>query len=499
MAAIVRFNLLTKPQIVAALPASLHVQRFQSTQAPPPGTPPPQTKTKFGPLADEDRIFTNLYGRHDWRLKGALKRGDWYKTKEIVLKGADWIVNEIKTSGLRGRGGAGFPSGMKWSFMNKPGDGRPKAWHLQDREIMRHDPHKLVEGCLIARRAMGAQAAYIYIRGEFYNEEPALRSEISAHPPAVRLSDADAPWAQLPTLIVRVSTSFQHATGHAEPPSWSDWKKACGTGYDFDVFMHRGAGAYICGEETALIESLEGKQGKPRLKPPFPADVGVFGCPTTVTNVETVAVAPTICRRGGVWFASFGRTRNSGTKLFNISGHVNRPCTVEEEMSIPLKELIERHCGGVTGGWDNLLGVIPGGSSTPIIPKNVCDDVIMDFDGLIAAQTSLGTAAIIVMDKSTDVIKAIARLISFYKHESCGQCTPCREGIGWMNKIMTRFVKGDAQPAEIDMLWEISKQIEGHTICALGDGAAWPVQGLIRHFRPEIEKRMQLHAKRASN
>ncbi|XP_017130659.1 NADH dehydrogenase [ubiquinone] flavoprotein 1, mitochondrial [Drosophila elegans] len=474
MAAIVRFNLLTKSQIGAALPVSLQLQRFQSTQAPPPGTPPPQTKTKFGPLADEDRIFTNLYGRHDWKLKGALKRGDWYKTKEIVLKGPDWIVNEIKTSGLRGRGGAGFPSGMKWSFMNKPGDGRPKYLVVnadegepgtcKDREIMRHDPHKLVEGCLIAGRAMGAQAAYIYIRGEFYNEASNMQ-----------LAIAEAYQAGL------------------------IGKNACGTGYDFDVFMHRGAGAYICGEETALIESLEGKQGKPRLKPPFPADVGVFGCPTTVTNVETVAVAPTICRRGGPWFASFGRTRNSGTKLFNISGHVNRPCTVEEEMSIPLKELIERHCGGVTGGWDNLLGVIPGGSSTPIIPKNVCDDVIMDFDGLIAAQTSLGTAAIIVMDKSTDVIKAIARLISFYKHESCGQCTPCREGIGWMNKIMTRFVKGDAQPAEIDMLWEISKQIEGHTICALGDGAAWPVQGLIRHFRPEIEKRMQLHAKRASN
>ncbi|KAH8404398.1 hypothetical protein KR222_010643 [Zaprionus bogoriensis] len=476
MAALVRFNLLTKPQFVASLPSLLQL-RLQSTQAPPPGTPPPQTKTKFGPLADEDRIFTNLYGRHDWRLKGAQKRGDWYKTKEIVLKGPDWIINEIKTSGLRGRGGAGFPSGMKWSFMNKPGDGRPKYLVVnadegepgtcKDREIMRHDPHKLVEGCLIAGRAMGAQAAYIYIRGEFYNEASNMQ-----------LAIAEAYQAGL------------------------IGKNACGSGYDFDVFMHRGAGAYICGEETALIESLEGKQGKPRLKPPFPADVGLFGCPTTVTNVETVAVAPTICRRGGNWFASFGRTRNSGTKLFNISGHVNTPCTVEEEMSIPLKELIERHCGGVIGGWDNLLGVIPGGSSTPIIPKKVCDDVIMDFDGLIAAQTSLGTAAIIVMDKSTDVIKAIARLISFYKHESCGQCTPCREGIGWMNKIMERFVKGDAQPAEIDMLWEISKQIEGHTICALGDGAAWPVQGLIRHFRPEIEKRMGQFAqqsKRASN
>lgn len=473
--AMVRLNSLPRQQIAALVPvlrgasASSVVAtnrqqvRQQSAQA---SAPPPQTKTKFGPLADEDRIFTNLYGRHDWRLKGALKRGDWYKTKEILDKGTEWIINEIKVSGLRGRGGAGFPTGMKWSFMNKPSDGRPKYLVVnadegepgtcKDREIMRHDPHKLIEGCLIAGRAMGARAAYIYIRGEFYNEASNMQ-----------LAIAEAYQAGL------------------------IGKNACNSGFDFDVFMHRGAGAYICGEETALIESLEGKQGKPRLKPPFPADVGVFGCPTTVSNVETVAVAPAICRRGGTWFAGFGRTRNSGTKLFNISGHVNTPCTVEEEMSIPLKELIERHAGGVTGGWDNLLCIIPGGSSTPIIPRSVCDDVLMDFDGLVQAQTSLGTAAIIVMDKSTDVIKAISRLIDFYKHESCGQCTPCREGIAWMHKMMHRFVSGNGRPEEIDMLWEISKQIEGHTICALGDGAAWPVQGLIRHFRPEIEGRMK--------
>ncbi|XP_076005979.1 NADH dehydrogenase [ubiquinone] flavoprotein 1, mitochondrial [Genypterus blacodes] len=438
------------------------ITRFNSTAQDAP------KKTSFGPLADEDRIFTNLYGRHDWRLNGALKRGDWYKTKEILLKGVDWILNEIKVSGLRGRGGAGFPTGMKWSFMNKPSDGRPKYLVVnadegepgtcKDREIMRHDPHKLVEGCLIAGRAMGARAAYIYIRGEFYNESSNLQVAINE--------------AYAAGLIGRDS---------------------CGTGYDFDVFVMRGAGAYICGEETALIESIEGKQGKPRLKPPFPADVGVFGCPTTVANVETVAVAPTICRRGGSWFVGFGRERNSGTKLFNISGHVNTPCTVEEEMSVPLKDLIERHAGGVRGGWDNLLAVIPGGSSTPLIPKDVCAEVLMDFDGLIQAQTGLGTAAIIVMDKSTDIIRAIARLIEFYKHESCGQCTPCREGVDWMNKMMWRFVKGDARPAEIDMIWELSKQIEGHTICALGDGAAWPVQGLIRHFRPVMESRIAEH------
>jgi len=421
-------------------------------------------------LKDEDRIFTNLYGRHDWRLKGAMARGDWYKTKEIILKGHDWILKEVKDSGLRGRGGAGFPSGMKWSFMNKPSDGRPKYLVVnadegepgtcKDREIMRHDPHKLVEGCLIAGKAMGARAAYIYIRGEFYNEASNMQ----------------------------VAINEAYKAGLIGP-------NACGSGYDFDVFMHRGAGAYICGEETALIESLEGKQGKPRLKPPFPADVGVFGCPTTVANVETVAVAPTICRRGGAWFAGFGRPRNSGTKLFNISGHVNNPCTVEEEMGIPLKELIEKHAGGVTGGWDNLLGVIPGGSSTPIIPQNVCTEALMDFDGLVAVQTSLGTAAVIVMNKQTDVIKAIARLMEFYKHESCGQCTPCREGVGWMYKILTRFVAGDASPDEIDALWEVSKQVEGHTICALGDGAAWPAQGLIRHFRPVLEERMMQNQK----
>lgn len=255
----------------------------------------------------------------------------------------------------------------------------------KDREIMRKDPHKLVEGCLVAGRAMNATAAYIYIRGEFYHEASVLERAIQE----------------------------AYAAGFIG-------KNSCGSGYDFDVFVHRGMGAYVCGEETSLIESLEGKPGKPRLKPPFPAAVGLFGCPSTVANVETVAVAPTICRRGGSWFASFGRARNSGTKLFCISGHVNNPCTVEEEMSIPLKDLIEKHCGGVRGGWDNLLAVIPGGSSTPILPKRICDDVLMDFDALKDVQSGLGTAAVIVMDQSSDVVRVISRLSKFYKHESCG-------------------------------------------------------------------------------
>mmetsp|Transcript_10444 Transcript_10444/g.12223 ORF Transcript_10444/g.12223 Transcript_10444/m.12223 type:complete len:464 (-) Transcript_10444:407-1798(-) len=419
----------------------------------------------YGGLKDEDRIFTNIYGKHDVGIKGAMKRGDWYKTKELIQQGPDWIVNEIKASGLRGRGGAGFPSGLKWSFMPKVSDGRPaylvinadesEPGTCKDREIMRHDPHKLVEGCLIAGTAMRARYCYIYIRGEYVNERIALEKAVKEAYDAGFLG-----------------------------------KNACKSGKDFDIYVHFGAGAYICGEETALIESLEGKQGKPRLKPPFPAGVGLYGCPTTVTNVETVAVAPTILRRGPEWFASFGRKGNTGTKLFCISGHVNKPCTVEEEMSIPLRELLEKHCGGVIGGWDNLQAVIPGGSSVPCIPKDVCNDVLMDFDDLKGVQSGLGTAAVMVMDKRVDMIDAIARLAYFYKHESCGQCTPCREGTGWLWMMLERMKKGDAKLEEIDQLQELTKQIEGHTICALGDAAAWPVQGLIRHFRPEMEARI---------
>lgn len=422
------------------------------------------TKTHGG-LKDQDRIFTNLYGKQDPFIEGAMKRGDWNRTKDILAMGRDWIVNEVKLSGLRGRGGAGFPSGLKWSFMPKISDGRPSYLVInadesepgtcKDREIMRHDPHKLIEGALCAGFAMGAKAAYIYIRGEFWHEYNSLERAI-----------AEA-----------------YAKGFIG-------KNASGSGYDFDVYVTRGAGAYICGEETAMIESLEGKPGKPRLKPPFPANVGLYGCPTTVTNVETVAVSPTILRRGGSWFSSFGRKNNAGTKLFCVSGHVNNPCTVEEEMSIPLKELIERHCGGVRGGWDNLLAIIPGGSSVPLLPKKICDTVLMDFDALKEVQSGLGTAAVIVMDKSTDPIKAIGRLSYFYKHESCGQCTPCREGTTWLYNMMTRMQEGNASAKEITMLDQITRQIEGHTICALGDAAAWPVQGLIRHFRPEIESRI---------
>jgi NADH dehydrogenase (ubiquinone) flavoprotein 1 len=439
-----------------------------------PPTPPPQTPTPtrtYGGLKDQDRIFQNIYEDFDWHLKGSMLRGDWHRTKDLISKGQDWMIDQIKKSGLRGRGGAGFPSGLKYSFMPKVSpDGRPSYLVInadesepgtcKDREILRYEPHKLVEGALCVGFAMRARAAYIFVRGEFYNE----------------------------------AVNLQRAIDEAYEAGYLG-NDACKSGYAFDVYIHRGAGAYICGEETALIESLEGKQGKPRLKPPFPANVGLYSCPTTVTNVETVAVVPTILRRGPSWFASFGRKNNAGTKLFCISGHVNNPITVEEEMSIPLRDLIEKHAGGVVGGWDNLLGIIPGGSSVPVLPKRICDTVLMDFDDLKAVQSGLGTAAVIVMNKQTDIINAIARLSKFYKHESCGQCTPCREGTGWLLNMMDRFVQGKAEIEEIDTLDEVSRQIEGHTICALGDAAAWPVQGLVRHFRQEMVDRITEYKK----
>lgn len=416
-------------------------------------------------LQDKDRIFTNLYGLQDWKLEAAMKRGAWLGTKEILEQGRGWIIDNMKASGLRGRGGAGFPTGLKWSFMPQEVTNRPhylvvnadesEPGTCKDREMLRHDPHLLIEGCLVASFAMQAHACYIYVRGEYIQERNRLQAAIDQ--------------AYKAGLV---------------------GKNACGSGWDFDIYMHHGAGAYICGEETALLESLEGKKGQPRLKPPFPANAGLYGCPTTVNNVESIAVGPTILRRGAAWFKSFGRENNAGTKVFCISGHVNTPCNVEEALSIPMKTLIEEYAGGVRGGWDNLKCVIPGGSSVPLLPKEICDEVLMDFDALSAVKSGLGTAGVIVMDKSTDVVAAIARLSYFYKHESCGQCTPCREGTGWMWRVMERMVSGEAETSEIDMLLDVSKQIEGHTICALGDAAAWPIQGLFRHFRPEIEERI---------
>ena len=416
-------------------------------------------------LHDKDRIFTNIYGLKDTSLKGAKKLGDWSKTKSILAKGREKIIDEIKESGLRGRGGAGFGTGMKWSFMPKEVTERPhylvinadegEPGTCKDREIMRNEPHKLIEGALVASLAMGAHAAYCYVRGEFFRETEALQRAVDEAYDAGLIGD-----------------------------------NACKSGYKFDFYIHRGMGAYICGEETALIESLEGKKGQPRLKPPFPAGAGLYGCPTTVNNVESIAITPTILRRGAEWFAGLGKPHNTGTKLFNISGHVNQPCTVEEEMGVPLKELIEKHAGGVRGGWDNLQAVIPGGASVPMLPKHICDTVCMDFDSLVEVKSGVGTGAVMVMDNSTDLVRAICRLSRFYKHESCGQCTPCREGTGWMWRMMERLAVGDARIEEIDLLEEVTRQVEGHTICALGDAAAWPIQGLLRHYRPQLEQRI---------
>ncbi|WP_040485526.1 NADH-quinone oxidoreductase subunit NuoF [Lutibaculum baratangense] len=423
-------------------------------------------------LSDKDRIFTNIYGRFDSGLKGAMRRGSYSTTKDILAQGQDWVIEQVKASGLRGRGGAGFPTGLKWSFMPKEVGVRPhylvvnadesEPGTCKDRDIMRHEPHQLIEGCLIASFAMRAHACYIYVRGEFIREREALQAAID------EAYDAG---------FLGKNNKF---------------------GWDFDLYVHHGAGAYICGEETALLESLEGKKGMPRLKPPFPANTGLYGCPTTVNNVESIAVVPEILRRGADWFAGLGKKNNTGTKLFCVSGHVNRPCNVEEEMGVPLRELIDRHCGGVRGGWDNLLAVIPGGSSVPCLPASACDDLTMDFDTLRDLKTGLGTAAVIVMDKSTDIVRAIARISYFYKHESCGQCTPCREGTGWMWRVLERMARGQAEKREIDMLFDVTKQVEGHTICALGDAAAWPVQGLIKNFRYEIERRIDDYTARST-
>jgi len=417
-------------------------------------------------IDEKDKIFTNLYGFRPWNLKEAKKRGDWDNTMSLISKGKDLIIEEIKSSGLRGRGGAGFPTGVKWSFMPKKPTGKThylvvnadesEPGTCKDRDIIRNEPHKLLEGSIITSAAIGAQVCYIYIRGEFIDERKILETALEE--------------AYSEGLV---------------------GKNACKSGLDIDIFIHGGAGAYICGEETALLESLEGKKGLPRLKPPFPATSGLFGCPTTVNNVESIAVVPEILRRGSDWFSSLGRPRSTGTKIFCISGHVNSPCNIEEEMGIPLKTLIEKYAGGVRGGWENLLAVIPGGSSVSLIPKNICDTVLMDFESLAEVKSGLGTAAVIVMDKSTDLIRAISRISYFYKHESCGQCTPCREGTGWLWEMMEKMAKGSAKKKDIDILLNLTERIEGHTICAFGDAAAWPIQGIIRHFRPYIEERIE--------
>jgi NADH-quinone oxidoreductase subunit F len=418
-------------------------------------------------LKQEDKCFPNFEGKEDWSIKAAQKRGAYKGLKELLqLPSADRI-EKLKASGLRGRGGAGFSTGMKWSFMPKPevsnkphylvcnaDEGEPGT--CKDRDILRHDPHTLVEGMIIGCHTLGAKTGYIYVRGEYYDEASHLNQAIAEAYEAGFLG-----------------------------------KNILGLGIDVDVYVHLGAGAYICGEETALLESLEGKKGQPRLKPPFPAGFGLFGCPTTINNVETIAQVPSILKHELEWFTRWGRPNNSGTKIFSISGSVNRPINVEAPMSIPLRELIEEYAEGVIGGWDNLQAIIPGGSSTPMLNPTQAGSVLMDFDGLRAEGSGLGTAAVIVMNKDVDLLRVMTRISRFYKHESCGQCTPCREGVGWVYALMERLSRGEGTPEELDQLFALTKKIEGRTICAFADGAMWPVQGTLKHFRGLFEEKIR--------
>ncbi|MBF0610020.1 MAG: NADH-quinone oxidoreductase subunit NuoF [Magnetococcales bacterium] len=375
------------------------------------------------------------------------------------------IIDDVKKSGLRGRGGAAFPAGLKWSFIPK-NDPRPKylvcnadegePGTCKDRDIIRYNPHQLIEGMSIAAFAVGAEQGYIYIRGEFVRE-----AEV---------------------LVKAVKEAY--AAGHLGD-------NIQGKGIRFHLAVHRGAGAYVCGEETGLIESLEGKKGQPRLKPPFPANIGLYDCPTVVNNVETLAAVPLIIENGGAWYASLGVDKSAGTKIFCVSGHVNKPGNYEVELGIPLKVLLEEYAGGVRGGWGNLKGVIPGGSSTPVLTPDICETVTMDYDAITKAGSMLGSGAVIVMDKSVCIVRAIARLSRFYRHESCGQCTPCREGTGWLAKLMDRMEAGKGSMEDIDLLTDVARNIQGKTICALGDAAAMPVAGAIKAFREEFVYHVQ--------
>jgi NADH-quinone oxidoreductase subunit F len=419
----------------------------------------------MGLLADKDRIFTNLNGRQDWRLEAAMARGAWNGVGLMVEAGPDWIIEQIKASGLRGRGGGGFGTATKWSLMPKEDDGGPRYLIVnadesepgacKDRQMIAGDPHLVIEGAFLAAYAIGAHTAYIYIRGEAVAERERLEAAVE---------EARA------AGLIGLDNRF---------------------GWDFECVVHHGAGAYICGDEMALLESLEGKKGQPRLKPPYPAAAGLYGRPTTINNVESIAVVGTILRRGAEWFASFGRPNNAGTKLFSACGHVNCPAVVEEAMSTPIKTLIEERFGGVRGGWGNLKAVIPGGATCPMITAEQAETMLMDYDSPREMKSMMGTGTMIVMDKSTDLVRAIARISYFFKHESCGQCTPCREGTGWMWRIMQRMADGDAEPHEIDLLLDVASEIEGgHAICGLADAAVWPIQGLFRHFRHEVEDRI---------
>ena len=397
-----------------------------------------------------------------WTLENYQAQGG-YRAWQQVLEGRwtrEAIIDEVKASELRGRGGAGFPTGLKWSFMPRDKDvqkyfvcnsdeSEPGTCH--DREILRYNPHSVIEGMAIGGYAMGATVGYNYIRGVFQGE-PVERFDA-----AVR------------------EASEAGFLGH----------NLYNSGIDFDLHTFVGAGAYICGEETALLESLEGKPGKPRFKPPFPANYGLYGAPTTINNTQTVASVPSILRNGARWFADFGVVRSGGTAIFSVSGHVEKPGNYELPLGIPFRELLAV-AGGVWGGR-RLKAVIPGGSSVPVLPAEIIIDLTMDFDTIQKAGSGLGTGAAVIMDETTCMVSMLRRISRFYFAESCGQCTPCREGTGWLYRVLTRITEGKGRQADLDMLVDVANKIEGHTICALGDAAAWPVQSFMRHFRHEFE------------
>jgi NADH-quinone oxidoreductase subunit F len=419
----------------------------------------------------QNLVCFNTFGEDESWTLATYEKLDGYKTWRKILAGKltpDEVIEEVKASGLRGRGGAGFPTGLKWSFMprNAPvqrylvcnsDESEPGTCH--DREVLRNNPHCLIEGMAIAAYAMGATIAYNYIRGEFI-DEPVPR--------------------------------FEAALKEAYDAGLLG-KKIQGSDIDFDLYAFVGAGAYICGEETALLESLEGKQGKPRFKPPFPANFGLYGKPTTINNTQSLASVPAIMRNGASWFAGLGPEGSGGTAQFSVSGHIEKPGNYELPMGVSFKDLLEL-CGGVLGGR-KLKAVIPGGSSVPVMPAEAIMDCTMDYNALQAAGSSFGTGAVMVMDETTCMVSVLRRISRFYMAESCGQCTPCREGTGWLYRMLTRIMDGHGEMEDLDKLVDVANKIEGHTICALGDAAAWPVQSFLKHFRHEFEYMIKHHGR----
>lgn len=459
------------PQAAAKKPAkpakpAKDAKKPGRVKIPPPKGSLTNDKTCFGPLKDSDRIFQNLYGRHDWRLKGACQRGDWHKTGDILELGPDWMMDQIKQSALRGRGGAGFYCATKWEFLKQvKSDKVPKMLVVncaegepgtcKDREILRHEPHKLIEGILLAGVTMGCGRAIIYIRNRFYNEAC--------------------------NLHYALAEAYQHGlVGDG----------ACGTDIKFDIMIQRGD-RYLCGEETAMLNCLMGELGRPRRRPPFLTEKGYFNHPCLVVNAESLSVLPTLLRRGPCWWTGLGRSYNAGTKLFCISGEVNNPCTVEEEMSMPMREIIELHAGGVQGGWENLLAVFPGGLSTALLGPEAAGGVMMDFDCLEAAGSGLGCGSIIVMSKKCDPLAIMHRAIEFYEEHTCKQCTYCRDGAIWLPELFGRFAMGQAHPHEIDWTSVIADKIKNsRPICALGVSQAITAESMVRMFSEQINQRI---------